>query len=956
MVKTYLRFELKATHGLVSSPECNAVFDRTGENAVCGNLEAVRVWNLRRGASVCTLFDEAGEQSRSAAVRLVRSPDESGLIAAGYDDGSIRLWDLKSGEARVTFHGHRSAITALAFNADGTRLASGSKDTEIVVWDPLAESGVCRLRGHKDGVTDLSFSLVGSTPILISSSKDTLLKVWDLDQQYCAQTVTGHRGEVCSVCVNAESRRVVTGSTDAQIRVYKLADRVDPSSDVLMYAGSLLRSEKQRVGRVRFSAGGRLLACHTSGRAVELFRQRSAEQIEKKLRRRRKREREKLKKKSAGGAVVASSSVPSEPGEVRATPADEFEPLLALRAAKKVRSLQFHPSNPTRMLLGLATNTLVVYDVDVDKAAAASGGTVTKGDHFDRVAGVRLAGHTGGVRWVALSSDDQMILTTSSKQTKIWNVRSGACVRTLDSGYGLCGAFVPGNRHAVVGTKEGNVELYDLGSATMLAKVKAHDGTLWSLDPRPDRRGFATGGSDKTVKFWEYQVTRSVGGQASVGVVLSREMQMTDEVLCVCHSPNGRWIAVGLLDSTIKVFFEDTLKFYLSLYGHKLPVMCLDISDDSAILASGGADKDLKIWGLDFGDCHKSLFAHDDSVMAVRFVPKTHYVFTAGKDRLIKFWDADKFEHVMTLRAHHAEVWSLALGSEGNMLVSASNDRSIRVWEQTEEMVFADLERRKDLEEKLDQDESAARAGAARGPGAIEGSGLAEPLESAPVATSTNDPGVLMGAERLMEAMEVVLLEEKRQAEYRARVEAVRRKIEQKSSGATKKGGLRALFEAREAPGYASPEDVPKPEPNPVLGRKTVAEYVYAELSGISPAARDDALLALPYKYACLLLAHCRGFMEERLGLETTVKTALFLASVHAEQLTQDAKQMDVLAEVRRLARPAVRRLRDTIGRNVAGLKHMLHVQDMNSNKYFFGEKRSGDGPADPSAVKKRKV
>lgn len=67
-----------------------------------------------------------------------------------------------------------------------------------------------------------------------------------------------------------------------------------------------------------------------------------------------------------------------------------------------------------------------------------------------------------------------------------------------------------------------------------------------------------------------------------------------------------------------QVFFLDSLKFFLSLYGHKLPVLSMDISSDSTLLVSGSADKNIKIWGLDFGDCHKSLFAHQDSVMQVR--------------------------------------------------------------------------------------------------------------------------------------------------------------------------------------------------------------------------------------------------------------------------------------------------------------------------------------------------
>jgi U3 small nucleolar RNA-associated protein 12 len=45
---------------------------------------------------------------------------------------------------------------------------------------------------------------------------------------------------------------------------------------------------------------------------------------------------------------------------------------------------------------------------------------------------------------------------------------------------------------------------------------------------------------------------------------------MTDEVLAVKYSPNNRFLAVALLDATVKVFYQDTLKFFLSLYGHKV--------------------------------------------------------------------------------------------------------------------------------------------------------------------------------------------------------------------------------------------------------------------------------------------------------------------------------------------------------------------------------------------------
>lgn len=66
-----------------------------------------------------------------------------------------------------------------------------------------------------------------------------------------------------------------------------------------------------------------------------------------------------------------------------------------------------------------------------------------------------------------------------------------------------------------------------------------------------------------------------------LGLRPTRILELPDEVLCAAVSPNEKFIAFGLLDNTARVYFLDTLKFFVSLYGHSLPVTCIDI--DSVI-------------------------------------------------------------------------------------------------------------------------------------------------------------------------------------------------------------------------------------------------------------------------------------------------------------------------------------------------------------------------------------
>jgi len=58
----------------------------------------------------------------------------------------------------------------------------------------VADTGICRLIGHKGVITKLAF--MKEHNIIISSSKDTFVKFWDLDTEHNFKTLVGHRSEV----------------------------------------------------------------------------------------------------------------------------------------------------------------------------------------------------------------------------------------------------------------------------------------------------------------------------------------------------------------------------------------------------------------------------------------------------------------------------------------------------------------------------------------------------------------------------------------------------------------------------------------------------------------------------------------------------------------------------------------------------------------------------------------
>jgi U3 small nucleolar RNA-associated protein 12 len=110
-----------------------------------------------------------------------------------------------------------------------------------------------------------------------------------------------------------------------------------------------------------------------------------------------------------------------------------------------------------------------------------------------------------------------------------------------------------------------------VSSSALVHKVEAaHAGPIWSLQVHPSGKQVITGSSDKSVKMWDFLVKQTEEQQKTITLKHVRTLKMTDDVLSIRISPDARLLAVATLDFTVKVFYLDTLKFFLSLYGHKV--------------------------------------------------------------------------------------------------------------------------------------------------------------------------------------------------------------------------------------------------------------------------------------------------------------------------------------------------------------------------------------------------
>ncbi|RKP12799.1 WD40-repeat-containing domain protein [Piptocephalis cylindrospora] len=918
MVKAYLRYEPKTTFGLITSPQGPSLYSGDGSQVLAPALEDVLLWDVRKGA----LEGRWKDTGNTAEITgMARSPD-SKVFAIGYADGAIRLWLAEEGDVAVTLNGHRGAVTAMTFDPTGQYLASGSTDTNVIVWDIVEQVGLYRLKGHKDVVTGLAFLPHNH---LVSLTKDTLLKLWDLQTQHCRETILSHRSEAWSLTPTPDRRGFITVGSDQEMKIWGLDEAglrqgvaigQGEVAKVITPLGHVDRASKERASSVQFHPSGKFIACQSAGKSLEIFRVRSAEEVKKKQARRAKRRREKQRKTPSGPEVEEEEGEDGK--EISMT--DCIGAYKIIRTTAKIRSFDFKPvldeedqlvKGGFDVMLSLSNNSLEVWKVSGPSKDKAVGTPEPERLHV-----LDAQGHRSDIRCVALSQDNELLVSASHGLLKVWNVSTGVCIRSMECGHALSCIFFPGDRQVAVGTKAGTVEIFDLGSSSLVETVDAHTGSVWSMQVRPDQKGLITGSADKDVKFWDFDLTTttSEGGSSKarrLTLVHMRTLRMSDDVLCVRYSPNQQLVAVSLLDATVKVFHHDTLKFFLSLYGHKLPVLSMDISSDSSLIVTSSADKNVKIWGLDFGDCHKSIFAHQESIMAVHFLPGTHYFFTAGKDRMVKYWDGDHFEMIQKLPGHHGEVWALAVGKTGGRVVSCSQDRSIRVWERTEEQLFLEEEREQELEE-LYESNLASELDRTHLAGKGIGAGDEDEEEMGEGATAGKKTvETLKAGERILEAID--LADEEREA-WRAY-----REMEVKM------------------PGAAAP-----PNPHVLLAHMgnnvTPEQYVLKVVEKVKLSELEEALLVIPFDKAISLLGYLDLWAVRGWNVTLTSRILVFLLKTYHRQIVSNRMMRPLLDSIRGRLRTSLQRQKDMMGFNLAGLTHMRRDIEAKSTAEFFDE------------------
>jgi WD40 repeat protein len=204
----------------------------------------------------------------------------------------------------------------------------------------------------------------------------------------------------------------------------------------------------------------------------------------------------------------------------------------------------------------------------------------------------------------------------------------------------------------------------------------ANESGVTCIASSPDGRLLASGDWDKTVKFWD----------AESGKELCTLGGHSDGIGAVAFSPNGETLASGDTEGTIKLWDVNSHRELHSVLSGGWIHSVAFSHDGKAVASAKSFGTDLKansidLWDVASGKNLKSLSGHSATVSCVAFSPKTELLASGSEDKTVRLWNLSGNITPRVLKVHSPCILSIAFSPDGKTIAVSTCVHAVKLWD-----------------------------------------------------------------------------------------------------------------------------------------------------------------------------------------------------------------------------------------------------------------------------------
>ncbi len=604
--------------------------------ASAGADGAIKVWDAATGREVQTLT------GTPPPVNVVAfHPDGRRLASLGVNDGSVRLWDLDTGEllrCRRLAEDARMTDGGLAFSPDGRLLAVyGAGYWWIWDWGLPTENLRTPPQPGTTQVRGVAFS--PDSKLLVTTEFDNVVRVYEAQTGNLVRTLAPLPDPVVGTTFTADNRLFACMTDQGQLRAWEVATW----KEAFVYQSS------ERASSLASSPEGLRLAWGSPSGTVRVLDVTSRQET--------------LTFQGHSGESMGVSFSP-DGMRLASCGADGTVKLWDLRSVQDLRGLFSHgvqvwglaASADGRRLATVGTDGVVtVWDLDTGqelRSFPVSSAQASQTIAFSRDGGrLATAGSDGTVR----------IWDAATGRRLVWLGEPGPLVTSV--------AFHPGGKLVAAIDTNGTVRTWDAATGTERFALPGDSSPFGLVLYSPDGRLLLSAGARGILHLWEADSGRPV--RTLTG--------HTDTVQAAAFSPDGRLLATGGGDLAVRLWDVETGQELAILWGHGRIITGVAFCPDEPRLASCAEDGSIRLWDLESHLEVVALPGHPESLSDIVFTADGRLA-AVGSDSVVRLWEIIPRPRPLLLRGHHAPVIGLAFSPDDRYLASASS-LEVRVWD-----------------------------------------------------------------------------------------------------------------------------------------------------------------------------------------------------------------------------------------------------------------------------------